>query len=344
MNNEYKLTKFVQAAGCAAKMGPGDLKHTLCGLNTESENLLVGFENSEDASVYQINDTQAIVQTLDFITPVVDDPYVYGKIAAANALSDVFAMGADVKTALNIVGFDKVNLPVDALAEILQGGNEKIRECGGVLMGGHTIESPEMYYGLSVTGLIHPDKISRNNTAKIGHVLILTKPLGTGILSTAIKRDLLSESSTEEAAKVMQTLNYMPSLIMREYDVSACTDVTGFGLLGHGLECINPDISLHIDASTLPILPDALKMAELDTVPGGSKRNMKHIEDKVSFVGNAINSKLILSDAQTSGGLLIAMDEKDAREYIKRVEELCYGYATIIGCVEPKGQKDIIVF
>ena len=325
-------------------MGPGDLKQTLCGLNTESENLLVGFENSEDASVFQINETQALVQTLDFITPVVDDPYVYGKIAAANALSDIFAMGADVKTALNIVGFDKVNLPADALGEILRGGNEKIRECGGVLMGGHTIESPEMYYGLSVTGLIHPDKISRNNTAKVGHVLILTKPLGTGILSTAIKRDLLKESSVEEAAKVMQTLNYMPSMIMRDYDVSACTDVTGFGLLGHGLECINEDISFHIDASAVPILPDALNMAELDTVPGGSKRNMKHIEDKVAFVGDAIHSKLILSDAQTSGGLLIAMDEDDAKEYVKRVEELCYGYATIIGRVEPKGEKDIIVF
>ena len=324
-------------------MGPGDLKQTLCGLNTESENLLVGFENSEDASVFQINDTQAIVQTLDFITPVVDDPYVYGKIAAANALSDVFAMGAEVKTALNIVGFDKVNLPAEALGEILRGGNEKIRECGGVLMGGHTIESPEMYYGLSVTGLIHPDKISRNNTAKIGHVLILTKPLGTGILSTAIKRDLLSDSSTEEAAKVMQTLNYMPSVIMREYDVSACTDVTGFGLLGHGLECVNDAISLHIDSSTLPILPDALAMAALDSVPGGSKRNVKHIENRVAFVGDAIQHQLIMSDAQTSGGLLIAMDEKDAKEYVKRVEEYTYGYATIIGRVEERGDKEIVV-
>jgi len=324
-------------------MGPGDLKHTLCGLNTESENLLVGFENSEDASVFQINETQAIVQTLDFITPVVDDPYVYGKIAAANALSDVFAMGAEVKTALNIVGFDKVNLPAEALGEILRGGNEKIRECGGVLMGGHTIESPEMYYGLSVTGLIHPDRISRNNTAKIGHILVLTKPLGTGILSTAIKRDLLGESSTEEAAKIMQTLNYMPSVIMREYDISACTDVTGFGLLGHGLECVNENISLHIDSSTLPILPDALAMAALDAVPGGSKRNVKHIEDRVAFIGDALQHKLILSDAQTSGGLLIAMDEQNAQEYIKRVEEYTYGYATIIGKVEPRGEKEIIV-
>ncbi|KYJ87649.1 selenide, water dikinase [Sulfurovum riftiae] len=326
-------------------MGPEDLKHTLCGLNTDNENLLVGFENSEDASVYQINDEQAMVQTLDFITPVVDDPYVYGKIAAANALSDVFAMGADVKTALNIVGFDKCNLPTEALGEILRGGNEKIKECGGVLMGGHTIESPEMYYGLSVTGLIHPEKIMQNNTARVGHVLILTKPLGTGILSTAIKRDLLNESSMEEAAKVMQLLNYMPSVIMREYDVSACTDVTGFGLLGHGLECMNDEISFHIDSASLPILPDAFKMAELGAVPGGSKRNMKHIEEKVLFKGdNVEDTKLILSDAQTSGGLLISMDEKDAKEYLKRIEDICYGYATIIGRIEPKGEKDIIVF
>jgi len=324
-------------------MGPGDLKHTLCGLNTDSDDLLVGFENSEDASVFQINETQAIVQTLDFITPVVDDPYVYGKIAAANALSDVFAMGAEVKTALNIVGFDKKNLPADALGEILRGGNEKIRECGGVLMGGHTIESPEMYYGLSVTGLIHPDKISRNNTAKAGHVLVLTKPLGTGILSTAIKRDLLGEAAMEEAAKVMQSLNYLPSVIMREYDVSACTDVTGFGLLGHGLECINEEISLYIDSSTLPILDEALHMAELGTVPGGSKRNMKHVENRVDFVGKGLDAKLILCDAQTSGGLLIAMDAQDAQEYIKRIEETCYGYATIIGEVQSKKEKDIVV-
>jgi selenide,water dikinase len=211
-------------------------------------------------------------------------------------------------------------------------------------MGGHTIESPEMYYGLSVTGLIHPSKIMQNNTAKAGHVLILTKPLGTGILSTAIKRDLLEESSVLEAAKVMQSLNYLPSKIMREYDVSACTDVTAFGLLGHGLESINDAISFHIDSASLPILPDALKMAELGTVPGGSKRNMKHIEEKVLFKGDAVSAKLILSDAQTSGGLLISMDEKDAREYLKRIEDICYGYARIIGRVEPKGEKDIIVF
>ncbi len=325
-------------------MGPEDLKHTLCGLGSDSEDLLVGFENSEDASVFRINDEQAIVQTLDFITPVVDDPYVYGKIAAANALSDVFAMGADVKTALNIVGFDKCNLPGEALGEILHGGDEKIKECGGVLMGGHTIESPEMYYGLSVTGLIHPKRIVQNNTAKIGHVLILTKPLGTGILSTAIKRDLLGEKSMEEAARVMQTLNYIPSRIMREYDVSACTDVTGFGLLGHALECMNDAISFHLDSSAVPVLEDAFAMAKQDVIPGGSRRNRKHVEERVAYRTDDDLMQTLLCDAQTSGGLLVAMNEKDAQEYMKRLEESTYGYARIIGRVEPKGEKDIIVF
>ena len=220
-------------------MGPGDLKQTICGLVPNDERILVGFDTSEDASVYQINESQAIVQTLDFITPVVDDPYIYGQIAAANALSDVFAMGADVKTAMNIVGFDKKNISKEALGLILKGGNEKIKECGGVLLGGHTIESPEMYYGLSVTGMIHPDKIIRNNTPQIGHVLVLTKPLGMGILSTAIKRDLLPLDSIKDCAKIMASLNFLPSKIMRKYDVSSCTDITGFGLLGHALECTN---------------------------------------------------------------------------------------------------------
>ena len=227
-------------------MGPGDLKQTICGLTPSDERILVGFDTSEDASVYQINEDQAIVQTLDFITPVVDDPYIYGQIAAANALSDVFAMGADVKTAMNIVGFDKKNISKEALGLILKGGNEKIKECGGVLLGGHTIESPEMYYGLSVTGMIHPNKIIRNNTSKIGHVLVLTKPLGMGILTTAIKRDLLPLDLIKDCAKIMASLNYLPSKIMRKYEVSSCTDITGFGLMGHALECTNNLVTFSI--------------------------------------------------------------------------------------------------
>ncbi|PLY06190.1 MAG: selenide, water dikinase SelD [Arcobacter sp.] len=343
MNNEYKLTKFVQAAGLAAKMGPGDLKQTISSLVPCNDKVLVGFENSDDASVYKLNDEEALVQTLDFITPVVDDPYVYGKIAAANSLSDVFAMGADVKTALNIVGFDNKNQTKDALGEILKGGNEKIKECGGLLMGGHTIESPEMYYGLSVAGIVHPDKILRNNTAKIGHVLVLTKPLGMGILTTAIKRDLLDEATTKEAVKIMETLNYLPSKLLRDYDVSACTDITGFGLLGHALESTTNLTSFAIHCGAVPVIPEAEELAAQNVVPGGTKRNMKYLEDKTTIMCATSKCYQMYCDAQTSGGLLISMDPKDAKEYIKRVEDLTYGYATIIGEVIPRGLTPIII-
>ena len=344
MNNEYKLTKFVQAAGWAAKMGPGDLKQTLCDLSPSDERILVGFDTAEDASVYQINDDQAIVQTLDFITPVVDDPYIYGQIAAANSLSDVFAMGAEVKTALNIVGFDKKNLSYEALGEILNGGNEKIKECGGLLLGGHTIESPEMYYGLSVTGIIHPKDVVRNNTSKVGHVLVLTKPLGMGILTTGIKRDLVEMNLMKHCADIMASLNYLPSKIMRKYDVSSCTDVTGFGLLGHSLESVNELTSFIIQSSKVPIVKEAIALAQNNVIPGGSKKNMKYMEDKVSYInGLTEETKILLCDAQTSGGLLIAMDENDAKEYIKEVEDFTFGYACIIGEVIPKADKDIIV-
>ena len=325
-------------------MGPGDLKQTICGLVPNDERILVGFDTSEDASVYQINESQAIVQTLDFITPVVDDPYIYGQIAAANALSDVFAMGADVKTAMNIVGFDKKNISKEALGLILKGGNEKIKECGGVLLGGHTIESPEMYYGLSVTGMIHPDKIIRNNTPQIGHVLVLTKPLGMGILSTAIKRDLLPLDSIKDCAKIMASLNFLPSKIMRKYDVSSCTDVTGFGLMGHALECINELVSFSISCNNVPMVYEAIDLANDDVIPGGTRRNMKYVEDKITYMNNlSIHCKALLCDAQTSGGLLIAMKEEDAKEYIKEIEELSFGYASIIGQVIPRGITPIII-
>ncbi|CAM4351590.1 selenide, water dikinase SelD [Arcobacter suis] len=325
-------------------MGPGDLKQTICGLTPSDERILVGFDTSEDASVYQINEDQAIVQTLDFITPVVDDPYVYGQIAAANALSDVFAMGADVKTAMNILGFDKKNISKEALGLILNGGNEKIKECGGVLLGGHTIESPEMYYGLSVTGMIHPDKIIRNNRPKIGHVLVLTKPLGMGILSTAIKRDLLPLNIIKDCAKIMASLNYLPSKIMRKYDVSSCTDITGFGLMGHALECTNELVTFSINCSSVPIVYEAIELANNDIVPGGTKRNIKYVEDKITYMPNlSMQCKTLLCDAQTSGGLLIAMDEKDAIEYVKEIEELSFGYASIIGNVIPRGITPIII-
>lgn len=325
-------------------MGPEDLKQTICSLSPKNKNVLVGFENSEDAAVFKINEEEALVQTLDFITPVVDDPYIYGKIAAANSLSDVFAMGGEVKTAMNIVGFDAKNQGKNAFAEMLRGGNEKIKECGGVLIGGHTIESPEMYYGLSVTGMIHPNKIYRNNTAKIGHVLVLTKPIGLGILTTAIKRDLLDETTMNESIKIMETLNYLPSKIMKKYDVSSCTDVTGFGLLGHSLECTNETTSFAIHCGIVPVINRAQELADKGVVPGGTKKNLKYLDDKITLMCKTSDCKLMYCDAQTSGGLLIAMDKDDAKEYIKEVEEITFGYAAIIGEVLPKAATPIIVY
>ncbi len=324
-------------------MGPGDLKQTICSLTPNDKNILVGFDTSDDASVYKINEEEALVQTLDFITPVVDDPYVYGKIAAANSLSDIFAMGADVKTCLNIVGFDRKNHGTEVLGEILRGGNEKIKECGGVLMGGHTIEAPEMIYGLSVTGMVHPKKIYRNNTAKIGHALVLTKPLGMGILTTAIKRDLLDNDTRNEAIKVMETLNYLPSKIMKKYDVSACTDITGFGLLGHALESTNPLTSFSIWCGIVPVMARAQELANQKVVPGGTLKNMKYLEEHITIMCPTDKCKLMYCDAQTSGGLLIAMDKEDAKEYIKEVEEITHGYATIIGEVIPRGVTPLII-
>lgn len=325
-------------------MGPGDLKQTICNLIPDDKNLLVGFENSEDASIFKINENEALVQTLDFITPVVDDPYIYGKIAAANSLSDIFAMGGEVKTAMNIVGFDATNFGKEVLDEILRGGNDKIKECGGVLMGGHTIQTPEMYYGLSVTGMIHPSNILKNNGGKVGDVLILTKPIGLGVLTTAIKRDLLSEEMIEESIKVMECLNYIPSKLLKDYRVSACTDITGFGLLGHALESTASHIAYKIDSSAVPILKEVRELCAKDIVPGGSKRNMKYLEDIVSYPSNMDDvQKQILCDAQTSGGLLIAINKDDAKEYLKKIKEVTFGYATIIGEVIKKEDKAIVV-
>ena len=345
MDNQYKLTKFVRAAGCAAKMGPEDLKQTISALIPDNKNVLVGFENSEDAAVFKINEEEALVQTLDFITPVVDDPYIYGKIAAANSLSDVFAMGGRVLTAMNIVGFDAANFPKVVLDEMLRGGNDKIKECGGVLMGGHTIESPEMYYGLSVTGMIHPSRILKNNAGKIGHVLVLTKPIGLGILTTAIKRDLLEISTINHTVEIMESLNYFSSQLLEKYEVSACTDITGFGLLGHALESPASTHSYSIDSSLVPIIKESIQLCKDNVVPGGSRKNFKYLQNKIEYKNTIDDTiKTILCDAQTSGGLLIAMKEEDAKEYIKKIQDYSFGYATIIGQVIKKEEKELIIY
>lgn len=343
MNNEAKLTKFVRASGCAAKLSPGSLENVTCHLKSFHKDMLVGFEGNEDAGVYRINGELAMVQTVDFITPVVDDPFIYGQIAAANSLSDVFAMGGDAKTALNLVGFDGKNHPTEVLSEILRGGQSKAHECGAVIIGGHTIETPEMLYGLSCTGFVHPDRILRNNTVQEGDLIVLTKPLGLGILITAIKADLLDEPAVIKVAETMRTLNYKASLIAREFDAHACTDVTGFGFLGHLAEMGGGAKTIEVDSSAVPFFTEALAMASMGIIPAGSYANKEYLESKVRFkrdIGSDL--EMILFDAQTSGGLLISATPENARRIMER--SLNEGIpSAIVAQVVAKTDTDIII-
>lgn len=273
------------------------------------ENLLVGIETSDDAAVYKINDELAMIQTLDFFTPVVDNPYTFGQIAAANSLSDVYAMGGEPKLAMNIVCFPNC-LDQSVLVDILKGGHDKVKEAGAIIVGGHTVEDDEPKYGLSVTGFVHPSKILTNNNAKHGDVLVLTKPLGTGIINTAIKGELVDKEAYEEAVFVMSTLNKYAKEAMDEVEgINSVTDITGFGLLGHALEMARgSNVSIKIYHKKIPVIANALDYANMGLVPAGAYKNR-------DFVGNNVvidesvpkNMEDILFDPQTSGGLLISI-------------------------------------
>ena len=284
-----------------------------------------------------------MVQTVDFITPVVDDPFVYGQIAAANSLSDVFAMGGDAKTALNLVGFDGKNHHIEILTEILRGGMSKVQECGAVIVGGHTIETPEMIYGLSCTGFVHPDKILRNNTVHEGDLIVLTNPLGRGILITAIKADLLDDATVLKVAETMKTLNYKASLIAREFNAHACTDVTGFGFLGHLREMSGSVKTIEVDSKAVPFFAEALPMAAMGIIPAGSYANKEYLQAHVHFK-NTIDADLemILFDAQTSGGLLVALSAENASKMVARCNNEGIA-AAIVALVVAKTHKDIVI-
>ncbi len=273
-------------------------------------NLLVGTNTADDAGVYRLSDDLALVQTVDFFTPVVDEPYWFGAIAAANALSDVYAMGGRPLTALNIVGFPVGTLPLDVLAEILRGGGDKAREAGVTLVGGHTVDDTEPKYGLSVTGLVHPDKIYTNAGARAGDLLVLTKPLGSGIATTAIKQEKASPSLKEAVIVVMATLNRDAAEAMVESGAHAATDITGFGLLGHlGEMAAGSGLAATVFAAAAPVLAGVLDLAEQGVVPGGTRRNLQSLGDRLIFDDATPEAmRLVLGDAQTSGGLLIAIN------------------------------------
>ena len=308
-------------------------------------NLIMGMERSEDAGVYKLRDDLAIVQTVDFFTPIVDDPYTFGQIAVVNALSDVYAKGGRPLTALNIVCFPVKTMDISILREILTGGLNKMREAGVVLVGGHSVEDAELKYGLSVTGVIHPDRVIMNNGAQVGDKLILTKPLGTGIISTALKGGEASEQAVARSVSSMATLNKKASELMLTVDVHACTDITGFGLLGHACEMIEgTDVGMIIHSEAVPYFPEAKEYAEMGMVPGGTTRNRDFRLKMVDIDRNVSKVMVdILFDPQTSGGLLMAVPAPDAEPLVKRMRREGIKEASIIGEVVAKPKGRIVV-
>ncbi len=284
--------------------------------------ILVGPETADDAAVYQLTEDLAVVQSVDYITPVVDDPYTCGAVAAANSLSDIYAMGAQPLFALNLVGFPAGKLSLHVLSAILQGGADKVREAGASIIGGHSIDDPEPKYGLVVTGLVHPRKVLTNAGARVGDDLILTKPLGLGIITTGIKLERVSEDTVEQAVQVMSMLNKAAADAMVEAGVNACTDITGFGLLGHLHEMTaGSGVGARIALNAVPVLPNAWKLVKDGICPGGTKRNRQALEGKVTWAaGITEEEQLVLCDAQTSGGLLIAVPKEKSAQLVERLQ------------------------
>ncbi|SYZ72168.1 Selenide, water dikinase [Candidatus Zixiibacteriota bacterium] len=326
-------------------MGPKFLADLLKNLPSEpNPNLLVGFETSDDAGIFRIDDRQALVQTVDFFPPILDDPYAFGQVAAANALSDIYAMGGKPLTALNIVGFPEGTMPPEILSRILLGGAEKIREAGAVIVGGHSIKDKELKYGVAVTGIIDIDKIIRNVGAKVGDRIFLTKPLGTGLITTAIKKNLASPEDIVTVTVGMTTLNNVASELMVACGAHAATDITGFGLLGHAYEMAHcSDVTIRFYWDKLPLLPNVIRFAEEWAVPGGTNANIEYMADKVQLPPNLTDAqKFLLHDPQTSGGLLIALSPDDAAKFSEMARKRNLT-AFEIGDVINNVEKEIIV-
>ena len=332
--NQKRLTQMTSAGGWGAKLGPGVLSEILSALpNTYNENLIVGFDTSDDAAVYKINDDTAIIQTVDFFPPIVDDPFTFGQIAAANAISDVYAMGGTPTLAMNIICIPNC-LPLDTIKEILRGGYEKAAEAGITIVGGHSIQDPEPKSGLCVTGFVHPDHVLPNSGCKPGEVLVLTKPIGTGVLSTAYTMGILPEKGYDTMVHYMSMLNKYACEKLTPFHPSACTDVTGFGLLGHLVEMAEGSkVSINLYSESVPLIEGVKEFAEQDIFPAGTYVKGKYEANNISEV--MID---LLCDPQTSGGLLASMSLEKAQEFIK-----VYPDAVIVGDISEKKEKSIYI-
>lgn len=310
-----------------------------------NENVLVGLERADDAGVYKVSEDLALIQTVDFFTPIVDDPYWFGQIAAANALSDVYAMGGEPRTAMNLVAFPLKTMDLSILRRIIQGGIDKLTEAGVALVGGHSIEDKELKYGMSVTGTVHPGRVLTKKNLKDGDRLVLTKPIGTGIVNTAIKAAMASEELTDNITRLMATLNMKAARIMSGFDVHACTDVTGFGLLGHLAEMVcGSGLAVRLDAERVPVIPEALEFAAMGLIPAGAYKNREFREKMIDFA-EAVerNRRDILFDPQTSGGLLICVNENQAADLVAALKDGGIAEATGIGEVIDRNQEKIWV-
>jgi len=341
-----KLTQFTHGLGCACKLRPQDLEKVVRELKIlKNPDILVGTETADDAAVFRITDDIALVETVDFFTPVVDDPYLFGAIAAANALSDIYAMGAKPLFALNIVGFPVKRLDLQVLRDILHGAQDKAAEAGISILGGHTIEDTEPKYGMVVTGSVHPDKIWTNSGARDGDVLVLTKPIGTGIYSTALKQGLLSDNQADIVFRLMSTLNKTSAETLHSFTVHACTDITGFGLIGHLLEMTRAShADAELQATDIPYLSDVFQLIGSGVVPGGTRNNLAYVNDWVNWPGNFDEiQKLAICDAQTSGGLLAALPADEANEAVRVLRLKGIAGAVRIGRVTGKGTGRITI-
>ena len=344
METEVKLTKLASCAGCGAKMGAGTLAKMLEGFKTHSDPcLIVGYDKSDDASVYVLDDHTALIQTTDFFPPIVDDPYLYGKIAATNALSDVYAMGGEPKLALNILCAAE-GMADETIREILRGGYDAAYNAGAIITGGHTIKGAEPIYGLAVSGFVHPKKVLTNANAKPGDVLILTKPLGVGILTTGAKADMVEKTVMDRIYTQMATLNKTARDVMVRFGVHSCTDVTGFALLGHSFEMAQgSQCTIHIQVDKVPYHPEALELASMGLIPAGAYRNRTYAEAAVTVRGNISRAQQdILYDPQTSGGLLFAIPEAEAEACLDAMRNEIPD-AAIIGYVTGKEDSYIVL-
>jgi selenide,water dikinase len=336
----FDLLTTVEYGGCSAKLAPAELSRVLGGLSFATDpNLLVGISTHDDAGVYQLTPDLALIQTTDFFPPVCSDPRTFGRIAAANALSDVYAMGGEVTTAMNLAMFPSRKIPLEVLREILLGGQEKVEEAGGVIVGGHTIEDDSPKYGLAVSGLVHPDRIIRNDRATPNEVLILTKPIGVGVLVAGQRMGVACAGDYAAALDSMQQLNRAAAGIMQAHGVRCATDVTGFGLLGHALGIARGSgVTLEIRASAVPLLAGVYRLLNDGCIPGGVFRNLDYVAAQARFAADVDpNLKLALADPQTSGGILMAVAPEQAESVCVELRHAGCAVAAVVGAVRPAG-------